>query len=575
MMEHRRVSWILGVTVSIVFGATIGMTQSSGNPALGPWGGQKTGHAPCRATGTACFLGIDPDIYHMPLYGEYIQAGDGLICATRSWSALPPEAFDIDFMRGFWSFMAPNDQARAEATAFTFLTTHWGPPAVPPADLSEVPTPQAFPGEVFSTLDERTYRIEFEVPKTDFELLGWAPAWIPVSIPPDPQPSVPLKLRGWYIKGDGVKPDDGETQGHPGQLLERPLIIMSTGFPYSIALDQPIGGIFVGQQVRKTVTWFVANGYDVLLFDKRGHGYSEGLVDGMAEDFFRALDQIEKGVIEENGMTLSLSIITPDGRRLTGTAAAREQLLGSGYTARTKPVVMRGFSYGSTLFQKAMAMNYSDLPVEYRFTRDASGRVVVDPARTPRGNRGYNFKGIIAISGFQGSTKYETVPYFLALDALASTVGHNGAELKSSVYQSMDRWPAFLGLYSTNDFETPDGGIDVYNNRLRGIKEIRMVTGYHFGLASEEVDTYFALESERFARKIVFSRPPADNRQTTTYASEVCGAEEVTMDPVSQSITDVPSKKIRDANRQVDKFLERWGNRYPPRAVGSSASIRF
>jgi hypothetical protein len=278
----------------------------------------------------------------------------------------------------------------------------------------------------------------------------------------------------------------------------------------------------------------------------------------MAEDFFRALDQIEKGVIDENGMSLTLSMITPDGRRLTGTDAASEQLLGPGYTAKTKPVVLRGFSYGSTLFQKAMTMNYSDLPVEYRFVRDADGRIVVDPTRTPPGNRGYNFKGVLAISGFQGSTKYETVPYFLALDALAATIGHNGAELKSSVYQSMDKWPAFLGLYATNDYETPDGGIDIFNNRLRGIKEIRMVTGYHFGMASEEVDTYFAFESERFARKAIFSRPPMDNRDRTTYAEQVCAAEEVVMDPVSQSITAIPSKKIRDANRRVDHFIDQW-----------------
>lgn len=521
----------------------------------------------CKPTGEPCFLGIDPDVYHMPLFGESIQSGNRSICATRNWSAFPPEGFDLDYIRDFWSLMAPQDQAAAEAAAFFFVTTHWGPPGVPPADLSEVATPQAFAGEMFSTLDERTYRIEFEVPKSDFEILGWTPAWIPVAIPPDPQPSVPLKLRGWYIKGDGVTPDDSERQERSGRTVEHPLIIISAGFPYSIAFEQPVGAISVGEQIRKTVTWFVANGYDVLFFDKRGHGYSEGLLDGMGEDVFRALDQLEKGQIKENGMKLSLSMITPDGRRLTGTAAAQEQLLGSRYTARTKPVVLRGFSYGSSQLQKAMAMNYSDLPVEYRFKRDASGRVVVDPARTPRGNRQYNFKGIIAISGFQGSIKYETAPYFLALDALASTIGHNGAVLKASVYESMSRWPAFLGLYATNDFETADGAIDVYNNRLRGFKEIRMVTGYHFGLASEEVDTYFALESERFARRIIFSRPPADNRQTTTYASEVCGAEEVTMDPVSQSITDVPSKKIRDANRKVDKFLERWRDRYPPLPV--------
>ena len=513
---------------------------------------------PCKPTGETCFLGIDPDVYHMPLSGESIQSGDRAICATRNWSAFPPEAFDLDFMRRFWSLMAPHDQAAAEAAAFFFVTTHWGPPSVPPSDLSEVATPQAFAAEVFSTLEARTYRIEFEVPKSDFQILGWTPAWIPVAIPPDPQPSVPLKLRGWYIKGDGVTPDEAERPEREGRALKHPLIIISAGFPYSIAFDQPVGAIAVGQQMRKTVTWFIANGYDVLFFDKRGHGYSEGLLDGMGEDVFRALDQLEKGVIEENGMTLSLSIITPDGRRLTGKAAAQEQLLGSGYTARTKPVVLRGFSYGSSQLQKAMAMNYSNLPVEYRFKRDASGTVVVDPSRTPRGNRQYNFKGIIAISGFQGSIKYETVPYFLALDALASTIGHNGAVLKASVYDSMNGWPAFLGLYGTNDFETADGAIEAYNERLRGFKEIRMVTGYHFGLASEEVDTYFALESERFARKIVFNNPPADNRQTTTYASEVCEAEEVAMDPVSQSITDVQSKRIRDANRKVDKFLERW-----------------
>jgi hypothetical protein len=221
-------------------------------------------------------------------------------------------------------------------------------------------------------------------------------------------------------------------------------------------------------------------------------------------------------------------------------------------------VILRGFSYGSSQLQKAMAMNYSSLPVEYRFKRDGSGNVVIDTARLPRGNRGYNFKGIVAISGFQGSLKYETIPYFLALDALASTIGHNGAVLKSGVYESMDRWPGFLGLYATNDFETADGAIDAFNNRLRGFKDIRMVTGYHFGLASEEVDTYFADETARFARQVVFNRPPSDNKQTTTYAREVCAAEPVVMDPTTQSIVGVPSETIQHANDKVDDFIRRW-----------------
>jgi pimeloyl-ACP methyl ester carboxylesterase len=550
------------VPTAITSAANKFVGQSPETQAIGQLGGQNSGRAVCRATDEACFLGIDPDVYQMPLFGKYIQSGDRLICATRNWSPYPPEAFNIDFMRAFWPQIPPLDQAATEGAAFFFVTTHWGPPNAPAADLSDVATPANFPNEVFSNLQERTFRIEFEVPKTDFEMLGWRPTYLPVSVPPDPAPMVPHKLRGWYIKGDGLTrgDDDGANNDYrrDDRSAEHPLIILSSGFPYSIAFNQSVGGIAVGRQIRKAITYFVAQGYDVLFFDKRGHGYSDGLLDGMGEDIFRALDQLEKGVIVEDGITLSLSIITPDGRRLHGTAAANERLLGSGYSARTKPVVLRGFSYGSSQLQKAMAMNYSSLPVEYRFRRDGSGNVVIDTERMPRGSRGYNFKGIVAISGFQGSLKYETIPYFMALDALASTVGHNGAVLKSGVYDSMDRWPGFLGLYATNDFETADGAIDAFNNRLQGFKQIRMVTGYHFGLASEEVDTYFAHETAQFARQIIFKRPPVNNRQTTTYAREVCDAEPVIMDPTTQSIVGVPSETIQHANRKVNDFITRW-----------------
>jgi pimeloyl-ACP methyl ester carboxylesterase len=544
------IHWIMPLTVLLaagVFVATAGAHE-----------GQV-----CRATGEACFLGIDPDVYQMPLFGEYIQSGDEMICATTNWSPFPPEAFDIDFMRNFWAFgLNAAQQAETEAAAFFFVLTHGGIPAAPAADLSEVAMPSDFPGEVVSSLDSRTTRIEFEVPKTDFEKLGWTPIYLPVSYPPDPNPDVPWKLRGWYVRGDGISEgdDEGESDADDDDddNVVHPLIILAPGFPYTLAYDQFVGGIDVGRQMRKAATYFVAKGFDVLIFDKRGLGYSEGIVDGMGEDVFRALDQLERGKIVDEGIDLTLTVITPDGRRLRGAAAAAEDLLGEAYTARTKPIVLRGFSYGSSQLQKAMAMNYSDLPVEYRFTRDADENVVVDDARMPSGNRGYNFKGIIAISGFQGSIKYETVPFFLALDALGSTTGHNGGVLKSSVYQSMDRWPAFLGLYSTNDFETADGAIDVFNERLKGSKDIKMVTGYHFGLASEEVDTYFAYESVKFAKRVIFRTPPMNNDQTTTYAEEVCASEQVVMDPATQSILDVPSRKIQRANRKVNRSLDEW-----------------
>jgi pimeloyl-ACP methyl ester carboxylesterase len=512
----------------------------------------------CRATGQPCSLSVDPDIFHMPLPGEIVQSGDRQICATRSGPpTLPPENFGIDFMRDFWSTLNESDQTNVEGASYVFITTHWGPPAAPSSDLSGVATPADFPDEVFTSLQSRTARIEFEVPKSDFEKLGWQPAHLSIAIPPDPNPNVPLKLRGWYIKGEGVKAERGD-DGRGGGI-QHPLIIMSSAFPYSISDTGAVGGIKVSRQMRKTITYLVASGYDVLFFDKRGHGYSEGLLDGMGEDVFRALDQLDRGVIVEDGVALSLTI-TADGRTLQGNAAAAERLLSAGYESKTKPVVFRGFSYGSSQLQKAMAMNYSNLPVEYRFKRDGSGQIVVDLARTPTGPRGYNFRGIVAISGFPGSVKYETIPYFLALDAGASTYGHNGSTLKSTVYQSMEKWPAFLGLYATNDYETPDGPIDAFNNKLRGSKSIKMITGYHFGLASEEVDTYFAFETERFARRAVFETAPVANLKTTTYTEQVCAAEQVTMDPSTQSISDVPSKTIREANREVDQVIQMWLN---------------
>jgi pimeloyl-ACP methyl ester carboxylesterase len=516
--------------------------------------------AACQSTGETCFLGIDPDVYQMPLIGESIKTKNGLICATKNWSPYPPELFTIEFMRQFWMQMTPADQARIEAAANYFVFTHWGSPAVPATDISEVAEPSFFAEEVFAYLACRTYRIEFEVPKTDFELIGWNPKYLSFNYPPDPLPLVPHKLRGWYIKGDGLKSNDEDEEKGKTILVAKvhPLVIFSSGFPYSMAYQQMVGGIDVGKQIRKTITYLVAKGYDVLYFDKRGHGYSEGIVEGMGEDIFRVIDQLDKGVIVEKGIPLHLTIITPEGKRLSGTDAARENLLGSGYNAKTKPIIFRGFSYGSSQLQKAMAMNYSDLPIEYHFKKDNSGNIVIDYERIPEGNRGYNFKGLIAISGFQGSVKYETIPYFLALDAGASIVGHNGGTLKSTVYQSMDKWPAFLGLYATNDFETADGAIDVYNNKLRGYKKLKMVTGYHFGLSSEEADSYFALETSKFASHVIFSKTNFQHHQTTTYANEVCNAEPLLMDPLTQTITGVPSKVIQNANRKVNDFIEKW-----------------
>ncbi|MDH5621964.1 MAG: hypothetical protein OEY74_07770, partial [Gammaproteobacteria bacterium] len=97
-----------------------------------------------------------------------------------------------------------------------------------------------------------------------------------------------------------------------------------------------------------------------------------------------------------------------------------------------------------------------------------------------------------------------------------------------------------------------------YNSQLGGYKDIKMVTGYHFGLPSEEVDTYFAYESEKFARKVLLDATPLINKSTTSYAREVCDSEKVDMNPADQSITRVDSHAVRKANEKVNQIIERW-----------------
>ena len=172
-------------------------------------------------------------------------------------------------------------------------------------------------------------------------------------------------------------------------------------------------------------------------------------------------------------------------------------------------MILRGFSYGSSQLQRAMAMNYSSLPVEYH----SGGMALATLSWTRRECREetarYNFKGIVAISGFQGSLKYETAPYFLALDALASTIGHNGGvvkELRLPEYGSLARIPRAVRDERFRNGRRRDRGVQQPASR---IKEIRMVTGYHFGLRQRGGRYLLRLRDRAFARKSFSTRRPS------------------------------------------------------------------
>lgn len=353
------------------------------------------------------------------------------------------------------------------------LDIHYGPPA--PADITGVGRPSDHPDEAIVNFDNRTTIVEFEVPYAH-------------GMPERGN----VKQRGWYIKGAGI-------QG------QNPLAIVLTGNTRYIAISG---------SVKAAAAYFAERGFDVLMVDHPGHGWSEGgsqVV--MGDAVFRWLDQLETGVLSL-GPGETIPVIRTD-------------LLGN-YTAKTKPVVFWGVSRGGYLSSKAMAMNYSQKPggghSAIDFTYDAAGNYDQAASEALSAARfGYNFRGTIEIGTNPDIAKYNSSPIFML--GIGITLEYRNTWY-SNVYNTMHNWPGYMQVTSNQDQQTPDGVIDAYNNKLRGFKEILMYQGWHgIGVWWPDFLPYTLEKTYQFAKKIVLNDPPTDNHATTTLEQKVCKAK--------------------------------------------------
>jgi pimeloyl-ACP methyl ester carboxylesterase len=237
-------------------------------------------------------------------------------------------------------------------------------------------------------------------------------------------------------------------------------------------------------------------GFDVLTFDKRGHGISGGrtgdntLQQGL--DMLRAIDALKTGT--------GLRVLGPDDKVRAGRPAARALLGGS--KATRMPIILGGASQGSWATDWAMNANFNRW-----CALDTPGQ----PCSRPWGYR--NIRGAVLLAVLFG------VSFFPAdrslQEAARREVNHIVFLPSSEPLANLGTWPAvFFGKGAWDEFQGPLGAFDAYL-RAKGTKEFLLVRGPHS--ENEHGPANVALMQHRvvdFAVDTVLGKGP-DQRQFT------------------------------------------------------------
>jgi len=320
--------------------------------------------------------------------------------------------------------------------------------------------------EAIGAVDSKTFIVEFTVPRDTYEKLHL-------------KRHDPIKLRGWFIEGDGIRLETGKTT-HALAIMMGGRSIETTAIHHP---DDPLyayqektkdyKGIPYPNEQGKTEKWGVRQwrrylyalhqaGFDVLTIDKRGHGISGGLnyldTGEQAEDIFRMLDQLESG----NG----LRVLTPNGELLIENQVAGRLLRGT--KAKSIPALIGGPSLGSMVTIWAMQKNFAEF-CSYHLP---------EPKCSSSNQYGYNIKGALVLADFTAGVAYLD-PIFATVEGYLRTVENILFLPSSEVLANIDKWPAvFFGRGLWDSYESLEGTFKAYQ-RATGPKEMVVVRGPH------------------------------------------------------------------------------------------------
>lgn len=479
-------------------------------------------------------VGYDRD-QNLPGYLLPTAAGPRTCIPFTTVAALPPRSYRGDFfvdefsdaaLRRRWAAckadpvcsarvsrqvaarQPPNREYTTTDPHARYLLGKVDEPVTGALDLARVRRPSLFASapwrEPIAALDARTTTVEFTAPPDAFERLHR-------------NDHRPVKLRGWYVRGDGAL---------IGGRRQRALVIMTGGGGARIAaIEDPVDSLYRSEadgtshlnsfpnattgspgQVawRKIATDLVGAGYDVLIYDRRGVGMSSGFSDTNTLQQGRDILNMVAALRSGEG----LRTLTAQRERLDGTAAARA--LRGTKPATGLPVLLLGSSRGSMSSGWAMTINFAadctyDLPVV----------TCAPPRRDP------SIRGAMLVSEFVSGVGYVTrnsTP-----DDEAKGLGRDrglfiaGSEVEnnivffpsSAILAGMRRWPAVFLARGLWDYASAlEGTIDAWS-RVRGPRELMVVRGPH------PLETWPATERRRLTeRLIVFAGAAVAGRRT-------------------------------------------------------------
>jgi hypothetical protein len=334
--------------------------------------------------------------------------------------------------------------------------------------------------EPIAEAEERTSTFEFTVPADPYERLNRGI-------------TTPDKLRGWYIKGAGVRARHGRRIRAlailvGGRSIETtaiqdprdPLYTRSASSGKYLPVTYPSRGTekWGPRQWRETLYKLNLAGFDVLTFDKRGHGISGDIT---ADDTLQqGLDMLRAIRVLRTGH--GVRTLGPDGAVRSGRAAARALL--PRHRVLHMPILLGGPSQGSFATDWAMNANFNrwcqlDLPGT--------------PCRRPWGYR--NIVGAVLLANFPVWTFTDAS---LQGEAATRKIDHIAFLPTSEPLSNIGSWPAaFFAKGLWDEFQGPWPTYNEYL-RVRGPKELFFYRGPHS--ENEGGPANVALQQDRLTR---------------------------------------------------------------------------
>jgi len=313
--------------------------------------------------------------------------------------------------------------------------------------------------EPIGAAEDRTYTFEYTVPAEPYERINHAI-------------SAPVKLRGWYLKGDGIINRRGRRRALAIFVGGRTVETTAAQYPADPLYTRSDSGAYtaVAYPARQTEKWGMRQwrqylhklnqaGFDVLSFDKRGHGISGGISADNALrqglDMLAAIDALRTGA--------GVRTLGPDGELRRGRRAVRALL--PRRAAGRMPIILGGSSQGAMATEWAMNANFNDW-----CELDLPER----PCHPPAGH--HNVKGAVLLAAIFGGFGD---PADLVYPAAERKVNHIAFLPTSEPLAGIGSWPAvFFGKGLWDDVQGPFATFEAYR-RAGALKELLFVRGPH------------------------------------------------------------------------------------------------